>query len=82
MSNTSRPEDFDAYWQQVCGELEATPIAPEEEHLPIRSTAYCECYTVRFTGIGSVSIVRLFEYSTRGRTVPDPAARVRRIVVL
>ena len=59
MSNTSRPEDFDAYWQQVCGELEATPIAPEEEHLPIRSTAYCECYTVRFTGIGPY---RLFGY--------------------
>ena len=59
MSNTSRPEDFDAYWQQVCGELEATPIAAEEEHLPIRSTEYCECYTVRFTGIGPY---RLFGY--------------------
>ena len=59
MSNTSRPEDFDAYWQQVCHELEATPIAPEEEHLPIRSTEYCECYAVRFTGIGPY---RLFGY--------------------
>ena len=59
MSNTSRPEDFDAYWQQVCHELEVTPIAAEEEHLPIRSTEYCECYTVRFTGIGPY---RLFGY--------------------
>ena len=59
MSNTSRPEDFDAYWQQVCHELETTPIAPEEEHLPIRSTEYCECYAVRFTGIGPY---RLFGY--------------------
>ena len=59
MSNTSRPEDFDAYWQQVCHELEVTPIAAEEEHLPIRSTEFCECYTVRFTGIGPY---RLFGY--------------------
>ena len=59
MSNTSRPEDFDAYWQQICRELEATPIAAEEEHLPIRSTEFCECYTVRFTGIGPY---RLFGY--------------------
>ena len=59
MPNTSRPEDFDAYWQQVCRELEATPIAAEEEHLPIRSTEFCECYTVRFTSIGPY---RLFGY--------------------
>ena len=27
----SRPQDFDDYWQQVCRELDATPIAAEEE---------------------------------------------------
>ena len=55
----SRPQDFDDYWQQVCRELDATPIAAEEEHLPARSTEFCDCYTVRFTGIGPY---RLFGY--------------------
>ncbi len=59
MSNISRPEDFDNYWQQVCRELAAVPIAAEEEHLPIRSTEFCDCYTVRFTSIGPY---RLFGY--------------------
>lgn len=59
MSYTSRPEDFDAYWQEVCRELAALPIAPEEEYLHIRSTEFCDCYTVRFTSIGPY---RLFGY--------------------
>ena len=73
MSNTSRPEDFDAYWQQVCHELEATPIAPEEEHLPIRSTEYCECYTVHFTGIGPYRLFGYLSIPHGDGTVPDPA---------
>jgi cephalosporin-C deacetylase len=59
MPDTSKPADFDAYWQDICQELEATPIAPEEEHLPIRSTEFCDCYTVRYTSIGPY---RLFGY--------------------
>ena len=59
MSHTFRPDDFDDYWQQVCRELEAIPIAAEEEHLPIRSTDFSECYSVRFTSIGPY---RLFGY--------------------
>ncbi len=52
MNCPSRPADFDDYWQQVCRELEATPMAAEEEHLPIRSTEFSDCYAVRFTSIG------------------------------
>jgi len=59
MQQTSRPQDFDEYWQQVCSALDATPIAAEEEHLPVRSGEFCECYAVRFTGIGPY---RLFGY--------------------
>lgn len=59
MSNPFRPEDFDTYWQRVCHELAILPIAAEEEHLPIRSTEFCDCYTVRFTSIGPY---RLFGY--------------------
>ena len=59
MSHSSRPEDFDTYWQRVCHELATLPIAAEEEHIPIRSTEFCDCYTVRFTSIGPY---RLFGY--------------------
>ena len=59
MSDTSRPKDFDIYWRHVCSELETVPIAPEEESIPLRSTEFCECYTVRFTSIGPY---RLFGY--------------------
>lgn len=59
MPNPTRPDDFDEYWQQLRRELDATPIAAEEEHLPIRSTDFCDCYAVRFTSIGPY---RLFGY--------------------
>ncbi len=59
MPHASRPDDFDDYWQQVCRELDDTPIAAEEELLPLRSTDFCDCYAVRFTGIGPY---RLFGY--------------------
>jgi cephalosporin-C deacetylase len=55
----TRPVDFDAYWQRVEGELAAMPAAPEEEPLPLRSTEFADCYTVRLTGIGPY---RLFAY--------------------
>ena len=55
----ARPDDFDAYWGRVLGELEGTPIAPEVEELPLRSTEFCTAYAVRFTGIGPY---RLFGY--------------------
>ncbi len=59
MAHSSQPADFDEYWQQVQRELDATPIAAEEKHLPIRSTEFCDCYAVRFTSIGPY---RLFGY--------------------
>ena len=59
MPQPSRPKDFDAYWQGICQELADLPIAAEAEHLPIRSTEFCDCYTIRFTSIGPY---RLFGY--------------------
>jgi len=52
MPHRSYPHDFDDYWHQVCRELEAIPMAAEEEFLPMRSTEFCDCYAVRFTSIG------------------------------
>lgn len=59
MSTTVRPDDFDAYWIRVVNALDATPIAPEVELMPIRSTDYSTTYGVRFTSIGPY---RLFGY--------------------
>lgn len=59
MSTTVRPDDFDAYWNRVVNALDATPIAPEVELMPIRSTDYSTTYGVRFTSIGPY---RLFGY--------------------
>ena len=56
---TIRPEDFDTYWKEVIAELDATPIAAEEEALPLRSNEFCTAYAVRFTSIGPY---RLFGY--------------------
>ncbi|OGG44008.1 MAG: hypothetical protein A3F84_08175 [Candidatus Handelsmanbacteria bacterium RIFCSPLOWO2_12_FULL_64_10] len=56
---TARPGDFDAYWGRVLQELDGTPLAPEVEELPLRETAFCTAYTVRYTGIGPY---RLFGY--------------------
>ncbi len=56
---TLRPPDFDAYWQRLLRELDAVPLAPEEEEIPLRSTEFCTTYGVRFTGIGPY---RLFGY--------------------
>jgi cephalosporin-C deacetylase len=53
------PVDLDAYWQRVDAELAALPAAPEEEPLPLRSTDFADCYTVRLTSIGPY---RLFAY--------------------
>ena len=56
---TVRPDDFDEYWNGVMAELDATPIAAEEEELPLRSNEYCTAYAVQFTSIGPY---RLFGY--------------------
>ncbi|MDA1312597.1 MAG: acetylxylan esterase [Acidobacteria bacterium] len=59
MPHRSRPQDFDDYWRRVRRELDETAIASEQEHVPIRSTEFCDCYLVRFTSIGPY---RLFGY--------------------
>jgi cephalosporin-C deacetylase len=56
---TVRPDDFEAYWQRVTEELDALPLAPEVEELPLRETEFSKTYAVHYTGIGPY---RLFGY--------------------
>ncbi len=58
-SLTTRPSDFDAYWDAVDRELAAYPAAPELEVLPLRTTDDATVFSVRLTSIGPY---RIFGY--------------------
>ena len=58
-STTSKPSDFDEYWESVLDELAAYPSRPEMELIPMRSTDFATMYGVRLTSIGPY---RLFAY--------------------
>jgi cephalosporin-C deacetylase-like acetyl esterase len=48
-----------SYWTEVDRELASLPVAPELEHLPLRSTDFATVYAVRMTSIGPY---RIFAY--------------------
>ena len=52
----TKPNDFDAYWQDVLAELARFPAAPETQVLPLRSTDFATAYGVRLTSIGPYRI--------------------------
>ena len=56
---TTRPGDFDEYWDAVLGELDAVPAAPVLDPNSIRSTALSTCYSLYLTSIGPY---RLYAY--------------------
>ena len=51
--------DFTEYWDATLEELEAIPMKPEVERLPVRCTEFATMYSVRLTSIGPY---RLFGY--------------------
>lgn len=53
---TSRPADFDAYWNAVDAELSRYPAAPEVDLLPIRSSETTTVYAARLTSLGPYRI--------------------------
>ena len=56
---TTRPADFDAYWDALDDELARYPAAPELEPLPLRSTDFATVYALRLTSVGPY---RIFGY--------------------
>lgn len=54
-----RPASFDEFWNEVGRELSGTPIAPEVEPIPMRTTDFADMYGVRITSVGPY---RLFGY--------------------
>src|SRR5712692_6322937 len=56
---TTKPAEFDAYWETLLAELAALPMAPTLDLLPLRSTDFSTCYELYLTSIGPY---RLFAY--------------------
>ena len=65
----TKPSGFDAYWDAVLAELDATPAEPEVEVIPLRETDFATLYGVQITSIGPY---RLFGYLS----VPRATARI------
>lgn len=55
----TKPIGFDAYWDAVLAELDATPAEPEIEVIPLRETDFATLHGVQITSIGPY---RLFGY--------------------
>lgn len=58
-STTTRPIDFDAYWEGIDAELARYPIAAEERFVARRTTEFSTAFDVRLTSIGPY---RIFAY--------------------
>ncbi len=56
---TTKPADFDAYWDTVLAELAKVPAAPTLDPNPLRSTEFSTCYSLYLTSIGPY---RLYAY--------------------
>jgi cephalosporin-C deacetylase len=54
-----KPENFDAYWQNVLDELAALPMAAELTELPIRSNEHGAVFGLKLTSLGTY---RIFAY--------------------
>jgi len=51
-----KPDDFDAFWDEIETDLAAVPANPEETELPLYSTEFSTTYSVRLTSIGPYRI--------------------------
>lgn len=56
MIGSSRPSDFDDYWNALDDELATYPMAAEERHVPRRDNEFSTAYEVRLTSIGPYRI--------------------------
>jgi cephalosporin-C deacetylase len=56
VSSVTKPDDFDAFWEQVQDELDAVPGDPELRHIPERSTPEIDVYELTYTSLGELRI--------------------------
>lgn len=56
VSSVTKPDDFDAFWDQVQAELHTIPLEPEIVHVPERSTRDVDVYEIHYTSLHSLRI--------------------------
>jgi cephalosporin-C deacetylase len=71
-SKVTKPEDFDAFWQEVLGQVEAVPLAPELIPDPLRTSADIEVFQVFYNSLDQVRIAGWYCRPT-GRAGRTPA---------
>jgi cephalosporin-C deacetylase len=57
---TTRPADFDAYWEQVDSALALQPMRPVLERIPAHCSEYFDGYGVHLTSVGPYRIFGFF----------------------
>ena len=67
---TSAPVDLDVFWAETMAELMSRPPKPEIEPLPIRSTDFADCQSIRMTSLGDYRIHAYFSHPTNAKLVP------------
>lgn len=67
-----RPEDFDAFWDDLLAEAAAVSLRPEIEPVPLRSTEKVEVFAVHYDSIDGVRVFGWY-CLPRGRRGPLPA---------
>jgi cephalosporin-C deacetylase len=71
-SKVTKPEDFEAFWQGVLGQVEAIPLAPELTPDPLRTSADIEVFQVFYNSLDRVRIAGWYCRPT-GRAERTPA---------
>jgi cephalosporin-C deacetylase len=51
-----KPDDFDAFWDEIDADLVAIPANPEETETPLYSTEFATTYNVKITSVGPYRI--------------------------
>lgn len=55
-TSTTRPADFDRFWDELLAEAAAIPLNPSLTHLPLRSTPEVEVYEIGYDSLDGVRI--------------------------
>ena len=56
VTSVKKPDDFDAFWQDILQELDAIPLDPHLEPVPMRSTDEVEVFEIHYTSLDHVRI--------------------------
>ncbi len=55
-TTTTRPRDFDRFWDDILDQVAQVPLNPTVEPMPLRSTAEVEVFEVRYSSLDDVRI--------------------------